>query len=136
MTISTLFKEYIWLVKTIHEAGGITLADLNEQWRQTEMSGVAPTVQVGRQWYAVYSAMVQREVIAGEDYDGFVCLVKEAVPKHDHMTTIDELQRMAVESFTKPVGMWNPLKAPVQGKRFKDYQAIGLRTLELLMPKG
>lgn len=95
---------------------------------------VAPTVQVGRQWYAVYRAMVQREVIAGEDYDGFVCLVKEAVPKHDHMTTIDELQRMAVESFTKPVGMWNPLKAPVQGKRFKDYQAIGLRTLELLKP--
>ena len=97
---------------------------------------VAPTVQVGRQWFAVYRAMVQREVIAGEDYDGFVCLVKEAVPKHDHMTTIDELQRMAVESFTKPVGMWNPLKAPVQGKRFTDYQAIGLRTLELLMPKG
>lgn len=44
MTISTLFKEYIWLVKTIHEAGGITLADLNEQWRQTEMSGGSASV--------------------------------------------------------------------------------------------
>ena len=39
MTTPALFNEYIWLVKTIHEAGGITLADLNEQWRQTEMSG-------------------------------------------------------------------------------------------------
>ena len=39
MTTPALFNEYIWLVKTIHEAGGVTLADLNEQWRQTEMSG-------------------------------------------------------------------------------------------------
>ncbi len=87
---------------------------------------------IPRQWYAVYRAMVQREVIAGEDYDGFVCLVKEAVPKHDHMTTIDELQRMAIGSFRKPVREWNVKNAPVKGKRFCDYQTIGLQVLELL----
>ena len=38
MTTPTLFKEYIWLVNTIHEAGGITLKEINEKWTATEMS--------------------------------------------------------------------------------------------------
>ena len=101
---------------------------------ETVVREVAPMVQVGRQWYAVYRPLVQRDVIAVEDYDGFISLVKEAVPEHEHMTTVDELQRMAVGSFRKIVSEWNPKNAPVQGKRFKDYQAIGLRTLELLTP--
>lgn len=95
---------------------------------------VAPMVLIGRQWYAVYRALVQREVIALEDYEGFISLVEEAVAEHEHMTTVDELQRMAVGSFRKNISEWNPKNAPVQGKRFKDYQAIGLRTLELLTP--
>ena len=97
---------------------------------------VAPMVLIGRQWYAVYRALVQREVIALEDYEGFISLVEEAVAEHEHMTTVDELQRMAVGSFRKNISEWNPKNAPVQGKRFKDYQAIGLRTLELLTPIG
>ena len=44
----------------------------------------------------------------------------------------DELQRMAVLSFRKPVRQWPPKDAPVKGKRFKDYQQIGLRMLTLL----
>lgn len=95
---------------------------------------VAPMVQVGRQWYAVYRALVQREVIAEEDYEKFISMVENVVPEHEHRTTIDELQRMAVGSFRRIVSEWNPKNAPVQGKRFKDYQAIGLRTLELLVP--
>ena len=39
MTTPILFKEYIWLVETIHKAGKITLAELNERWLETEMSG-------------------------------------------------------------------------------------------------
>ena len=34
-----VFKEYIWLVKTIHTAKRITLKELNDKWRETEMSG-------------------------------------------------------------------------------------------------
>ena len=33
------FKEYIWLVNTIHQARRITLAEINERWIETEMSG-------------------------------------------------------------------------------------------------
>lgn len=39
MTTYTKFKEYIWLVNTIRRAGRITLAEINERWMQTEMSG-------------------------------------------------------------------------------------------------
>ena len=39
MTTPTLFKEYIWLVKTIFNAKYISLSDLNNRWVETEMSG-------------------------------------------------------------------------------------------------
>ena len=35
----TLFKEYIWLVETIHQAGSITFSDINKRWIKTGMSG-------------------------------------------------------------------------------------------------
>lgn len=39
MTTPTLFKEYIWLVNTIYQAGKISLIDINKKWLKTEMSG-------------------------------------------------------------------------------------------------
>ena len=33
-----LFKEYIWLVNTIYQAGKISFAKINEKWLRTEMS--------------------------------------------------------------------------------------------------
>ena len=39
MKIPLLFKEYIWLVNTIYQAGKISFAEINEKWLRTEMSG-------------------------------------------------------------------------------------------------
>lgn len=39
MTTYTKFKEYIWLVNTIFHARAITLAEINERWLKTDMSG-------------------------------------------------------------------------------------------------
>lgn len=39
MKIPMLFKEYIWLVNTIYQAGKISFAKINEKWLRTEMSG-------------------------------------------------------------------------------------------------
>ena len=39
MTVSSLFKEYIWLVNTIKRARRITFAEIQEKWLDTEMSG-------------------------------------------------------------------------------------------------
>ena len=36
MTTPILFKEYIWLVETIHRARKITLAELNRRWLDTD----------------------------------------------------------------------------------------------------
>ena len=42
MTTPTLFKEYIWLVKTIFKARRISFAEINERWINTEMSDGIP----------------------------------------------------------------------------------------------
>lgn len=39
MKTSDKFKEYIWLVGTIHKAGRITFAEIQQKWLRTEMSG-------------------------------------------------------------------------------------------------
>lgn len=39
MKIPALFKEYIWLVRTIYRARRISLVELNERWVVTDMSG-------------------------------------------------------------------------------------------------
>lgn len=39
MKIPTLFKEYIWLIETIHQAGKITFAEINSKWQRREESG-------------------------------------------------------------------------------------------------
>ena len=98
----------------------------------TALLEVAPMVTTRRQWYAVYRALADRLVVKVEDYDGFIALVREAVPEHKNLPTVRELQRMAVGSFTKAVDLWSEDNAPVQGKRFKDYVTIAERTSELL----
>lgn len=39
MKIPALFKEYIWLVRTIYRARRISFVELNERWVETDMSG-------------------------------------------------------------------------------------------------
>ena len=66
------------------------------------------------------------------DFEGFCQRVKAEVPEHKNLPTRAEMQRMAVQSFKKPVVMWKALNAPVQGKRFNDYVKIAERVQELL----
>jgi len=39
MRIHELFKEYIWLVNIIKRKGHVSLAEINEEWVETDMSG-------------------------------------------------------------------------------------------------
>ena len=93
---------------------------------------IADMVKQGRQWYAVYRPLEEKDVVDEDDYDCVCEMIKEIVPDHLHLPKADELQRMAVLSFRKPVKQWTPKDAPVKGKRFKDYQQIGLEMLALL----
>lgn len=45
MNSPLIFKEYIWLVNTIYQAGKITLREISEKWQKTDMSGGLPLVR-------------------------------------------------------------------------------------------
>lgn len=105
---------------------------VSEERVSTIIRLIAPEVKIGRQWYAVYKPMEEKKVFPKEGYATFCERVRQEVPKHKHLPVEVELQRMAVQSFKKPVRQWNPNDAPVQGKRFVAYQQIGLHTLGLL----
>lgn len=89
-------------------------------------------ITVARQWYAVYRAMADLNVVDTGDFDTFCTMVRKVLPHHAHLPVRDEMQRMAIMSFVRPVELWRQDNAPVQGKRFNDYQRIALRTKELL----
>lgn len=93
---------------------------------------IAPQITVARQWYAVFKAMMEADVVKQWDYDAFCALVKEEVPHHHHLPTRLELQRMAIGSFAKSIFLWREADAPVRGKRFETYRKLAQQTKEML----
>lgn len=94
---------------------------------------VAPMVETGRQWFAVYCPLAHRKHTERGNYAYFCNLVTEAVPNHPKLPTPQEVQRMEVQSFTKSVSSWDEADAPVTGSRFKKYQDIGNKTIDFIM---
>lgn len=93
---------------------------------------VAPMVTNARQWYAPYRALVDAGVYEKTDYSAFCERVVKVVPDHSYKPKRDELIRMLQKSFKRPVKLWSEDDAPVSGKRFYDYQAIGYKVYEML----
>ena len=81
-----------------------------------------------RQWYAVYRAMVDLEILSECDYDLFVEKVSALLPTHKRLPQTAELRRMAVDSFRKCVEEWKRNDAPVSGYRFDTYLEIAKHT--------
>ena len=93
---------------------------------------IAPRIEVARHWYAVYRAMADRNIVREDDFDAFIELVTTEVPNHPFLPRKEEMQRLAVLSFAKPLYLWRRENAPVKGKRFGDYLKIAHQTTELL----
>ena len=93
---------------------------------------IAPLVEIARHWYAVYRVMADLNIVGEDDFDTFIDMIKTEVSGHQSLPTRTELQRMAVQSFAKPVILWNSSNAPVQGKRYHDYLKIAKTMEELL----
>ena len=91
---------------------------------------VAPMVKNGRQWYAVYRALVDVRVVDDGDYPTFVQQVYMLVPDHSQLPQVGELRRMEVQSFRRCVELWDADDAPVSGSRFDAYLQIARATLE------
>ena len=93
---------------------------------------ISEQVMNGRQWFAVYRALVDKEVMARGDFAGVCVLVRNTVPAHEHLPVDTEIARLDIQSFRKHVRQWDANDAPVSGKRYRKYLQIGLRMLELL----
>ena len=93
---------------------------------------VSSMVKNGRQWYAVFRPLVDKKYLGKAEYETFCDLVASVVPQHEHLPDAGQMQRLAVQSFAKPVVLWDEADAPVKGKPFKDYKRIAERMLELL----
>ena len=89
-------------------------------------------IKIARMWYAVCRSMIDELIVADKEYDVFCSRVRKVVPNHEHLPRPDEMQAMAVESFSKPVSKWDEKKAPVKGKRYKAYKDLAERTKKLL----
>ena len=93
---------------------------------------VASLVDTKRKWYAVYRVLVDCGALGDSAYDTFVQWVEEDVPGHSHLPDAQDLPRLALYSFSKPVKKWKAEDAPVSGKRFRDYCEIARRMNEEL----
>ena len=89
---------------------------------------MGPEVRHARQWYAVYRALADQQLVDEGTLVSFCERVAALLPTHAHLPTARELQRMAVQSFAKPLSLWSALNAPVSGVRFNDYLRIGRLT--------
>ena len=126
---------YRTCMKIINKAKKQQPKDIKPEQVAKVIQQVASMVEVGRQWYVVCRVLMDNGVVDEGDYDAFCERVKAEVPEHSHLPVRDEIVRMAVQSFKKPVAMWNELNAPVQGKRYKDYVKIAQKMQDLIEEK-
>jgi hypothetical protein len=96
---------------------------------------LAGEIKIQRHWYAVCRGMIDETVYGENEYDLFCSRVAKEVPWHQHLPRADEMQAMAVESFSKSVVKWDERRAPVKGTRFRTYKALGEKTIRLLTMK-
>lgn len=93
---------------------------------------IAPMVKAGRRWLGACRVLMDRGFIRKDRYDKFCELVCSILPHHPHLPKTAELQRMAVDCFSKPFDKWTDETAPVHGKHYIAYFEVGEAMLEKL----
>jgi hypothetical protein len=91
---------------------------------RSALIAIGPRIGNGRQWFAVYRALVDTAALCEGDYQTLVDMIRETLPEHPHQPVASELRRMSVQSFRKPLPLWQRHDAPVQGSRFDEYYGI------------
>ena len=106
---------------------------LTEEQLKEIVIKVAPLIKNKRQWYGVFRPLVDKGYEPRGIYDGFCDKVARWAPEHAFLPKPVDLQRMAVQSFDKPVRHWDKNNAPVMGKRYNEYLAIAERVQMMLV---
>lgn len=78
-----------------------------------------------RHWYAVYRAMVDKEIVKDGDYNGFYEKLTDVLGNEAPTFNLRDIQNMEQLSFAKPISQWDIENAPVKGTTFFLYQKIG-----------
>lgn len=119
-------------LKAIKRAKLSQIQPLHEDQIELAVKGVAVYVLLKRQWISVYRPLKERNAEIASSYETFCEGIAKIVPNHMNLPTVRELQRMDVQSFTKPVRLWERDDAPVEGRRFDEYLSIAKRFKDLL----
>lgn len=132
----TSFRDCMRIINRSKEKVRVRKATREQQ--EYAIREVSKSIKKNRHWYAVYRALLDAEkeedaVLFGTGrFDVFCALVAGVVPEHKNLPNAQELQRMAVMSFDKPVGRWSQDNAPVTGAHFNKYLDIAKQTQRLL----
>jgi len=86
------------------------------------LTEVAPLISCKRQWFAVYAVLHQHNLVCS--YHAFGHLLDRLLADKAPALNLNELSRMEVLSFARPVSCWDPDNAPVSGQRFNQYLSI------------
>ena len=105
---------------------------ISEQHIERVIRMLGEEIKIARMWYAVCRGLVDADAAEEDDFDAICEKIRRILPRHQHLPKASEMQAMAVESFSKPVCKWVEGRAPVRGKRFKNYRALGEKTITLL----
>jgi len=125
------YRSCMKLIKKAKE-GQAEPKEISPQQVAKTIREMASQITVARQWYAVFKAMMEADVVKQWDYDAFCILIREEVPNHHHLPTRLELQRMAIGSFARSIVLWTENDAPVRGKRFDTYKRLARQAKEML----
>lgn len=87
---------------------------------------ISTEIQINRQWFSVYRAMVDHGVLTAGDFAGFCNRVKSLLPESTKLPDAKDLSRFEIGSFAKPIALWAENNAPVSGARFNEYKRIAL----------
>ena len=128
---SVNYRECRNILRRAKEAASENNTIEKERWEEV-IRTISVDITYKRLWFSVYRQYATYKIMAKGDYDTFCKEVARLVPKHEHLPTPTELQRLDTQSFSKPVALWDINDAPVRGKRFYVYRNIAIKTGELL----
>ena len=127
------YTEMMKSVKAMNEEVAPEKKEITAEQVEQVIREMGDVVKQIRQWYAVFRAMVDLNLLSKCDYTQFVEKVSVLLPTHKRLPQAAELRRMAVNSFHKSVEDWKSDDAPVSGYRFDTYLEIAKLTKKKLL---
>ena len=116
--------------KTSEQKGKVSMNDIEEC-----IYCISDEITYRRHWYSVYRVLIEEDILKKWSIEDFCKYIERLLPEHEHLPNVKEMQRMAVQSFSKPVPQWDVNNAPVKGMPFVKYKNIGLSFMEMLDKK-